>query len=200
MVMAKLKAIFADDQPDERRRDPRQRVLLQASIYPVTQCGEVTIRNASQTGLMGETDLHLEIGQTLHLSFDDANHHSGVVRWTRGRRFGLALDGALEHLADADQLDGAVADGQAPRARRIELNLKARLMTGPGSRTAMVKDVSRSGMLLDNIHCLKVGQQLLVQLRDRAPILGTIQWCAGSRAGLRTAGRIATLRLVYSAD
>ena len=91
-MLERFRDHFSGDKPAtedpgaELRKDARKSVLLRATIYPIDVYNDVIIRDLSQTGIMGEADMELIIGQTLHLSVDDKNFQSGTVRWTRGRR------------------------------------------------------------------------------------------------------------------
>ena len=205
MVLSKLRGMFAEDGSAEesgadRRRHRRQSVLLKATLYPIDVYCDVIIHNASRSGLMGEADVELSIGQVLHLSLDELTYHTGKVRWTRGRRFGLELDNALVILSLSDEMEGGEEEGQRARLRRSTMRLPARLSTGRPSRPATVRNISRSGMQLDTSDGLQMGQHVLVKLANRPLIAGRVQWSRGGRVGIRTAALMSTLQLVYSAD
>src|SRR5258706_10305655 len=134
----------------EHRRESRKSVLLRATIYPVDIYADVIIRDVSQTGLMGETDIELHIGQTIHLSADEAHFYPGVVRWTHGRRFGLEFSEAQDLFGAGDlDLQHGETEGQLPRAERITLSISARLCVGRPPRPATVRNISPFGMQLE---------------------------------------------------
>ncbi len=185
----------------ELRRDSRKAVLLRATIYPIDVYNDVIIRDMSQTGIMGESDIELIIGQTLHLSLDDKTFQSGTVRWTRGRRFGLHFDDPLALFGgDNVVVEHGAVDGQRPRSRRVNLNLAARLSAGRPPRPAVVRNISRSGLQLETSTGLAQGQRLLVKINQNPPIHGRVQWAEGKRIGVKSFEPISLLKLIYSCE
>jgi hypothetical protein len=169
----------------EQRGATRRAVLLKASIYPIDVFCDAIIRNASRTGLMGEADSELAIGQTVHLSLDEMTYHSGVVRWTKGNQFGLDLNDALQLVALKNaEVEHGFRDGHGPRAGREVLNIAARLNTGRPPRPATVRNISATGLLLDTSPGLRAGQHLIVRLNGRT-IYGRVQWSRDGRIGLK---------------
>jgi len=171
----------------EHRRDARKSVLFRATIYPVDVYADVIIRDVSQTGVMGESDIEMHIGQTIHLSADEKSFHPGVVRWTRGRKFGLQFDEAqsLFGIGDLDLQHGDI-EGQQPRAERIALSISARLAFGRPPRPATVRNISRFGMQLVSSSGFAPGQCLLIKVSHDPPIHGRVQWSKDGSIGLKS--------------
>jgi hypothetical protein len=203
MVASRLKSLFglgADEDealPSERRVDPRRKVLLGAEVYPIEGYAEMTVQNASRTGLAGETPARLTAGHPLLFSVEANHFHIGTIKWVRGARFGLDLDDALGILGHEEDFDPGHATSHQVRARRYDVNVKGRVVIAPNPFRATVRDVSQSGLCLDTALTLPDRQQVLVRIRDRPLILGSVQWGANGRLGVKTSERIATLRLVY---
>jgi hypothetical protein len=190
-----------DDYPaQEKRRDRRHGVRLAASLYPIDVYQDVVIHDASRSGLMGESVIEVDVGQTLFLSIDETTYVSGVVRWTKGALFGLDLDDPLKVPALAPEVDHGEAVGHKPRAERIRLNLPARLHFGPSTRPATIRNLSRHGMAIEAGEGLLAGQQVLVRIGERPLIPGQIQWNAGGRIGISTVADVPILQLLYSDD
>src|SRR3569623_1771700 len=168
-------AAFAD-----QRGQKRFRVLLQASIFPLDSIADVTVHNLSEQGLMAESDVPLAVGQIVHLSFDGATHRSGVVRWTSGRRFGLHLEGYCGAPHPLDEIEANADEDQQPRPVRLSLNIPA--------RAAMVRNLSRSGMLVETTAGLKIGQDLLIKIGRQTPIAAQVRWSQDGRVGIRAEG------------
>jgi PilZ domain len=190
-----------EDPAVELRRDSRKSVLLRATIYPIDVYNDVIIRDLSQTGIMGESDIELIIGQTLHLSVDEKTFQSGTVRWTRGRRFGLHFDDPLTLFGGENvEVEHGAAEGQRPRSRRVNLDIAARLSAGRPPRPAVVRNLSRSGMQLETCTGLGQGQRLLVKINQNPPIHGRVQWAEGMRIGLKSFEPISLLKLIYSCE
>lgn len=171
----------------DRRRARRRSVFLRASIYPIDTVCDARIRDVSVTGLMGETDLELTIGQTLHLTADERNYYSGKVRWILDRRFGIDLPQAsaiFGHSTGA--IDYGNEETHFPRAPRFRLDAAVRLLAGRPPRPAIVRNLSEHGMLLDTGPGLKPGQSLIVRIGNAPLLYGRTQWSKDGRIGFRT--------------
>jgi len=200
MLRARLSDRAASREPAtiEQRRHRRHSVLFKASLYPIDLYRDAVIQDASRTGLMGEVDIELEVGQTLHVTMDDKIYYSGIVRWARGRRFGLDLDDELRFAGLSDKIDHGAALGHAPRAERKVMQLSARLHTGQAPRPATVRNLSRTGMLLETQTPLLPGQQLLVRIGARPLIAGRVQWSREDRVGIMTKIEVPILQMLYN--
>jgi hypothetical protein len=188
-----------DDEHKDLRLHRRHKVFLQASVYPIDTYCDILIRDVSETGLSAETDVQLDVGQAVHLSFDEKAFFTGVVRWVRGRRFGLEFKDAVTFPIGIN-IDHGFAEGHRPRSARTSLNLTGRITTGRPPRPATVRNVSRLGMLIDTSAGLVTGQHLLVRLGKRPLVSGRVQWVRGGRMGVKTSQEISALQLVYCDD
>lgn len=194
-------ALVSDDiATREKRQHKRHKVRLAASVYPIDVYQEVTIHNASRSGLMGESPIEVEVGQTIFVSLDEKTYLSGVVRWTKGQQFGLDLDDPLDLAGIAPEVDHGQQIGHKPRAERVDLNLPARLHSGQSARPAMIRNLSRSGMAIEAGEGLLAGQQLLIRIRERALIPARVQWNRTGLVGVSTATDVPLLQLLYSED
>ncbi|WP_298191027.1 PilZ domain-containing protein [Novosphingobium sp.] len=182
-AMAETQAAASSD----RRRARRRSVFLRASIYPIDGFGDARIRDGSATGLMGETDLELVIGQTLHLTIDEQNYYAGKVRWILDRRFGVDVPQALAMFGQQTcHVDYGSDIAHLPRAPRVRLDQAARLLVGRPPRPAIVRNLSEYGMLLDTSPGLKPGQILVVRIGNAPLLYGRTQWSKDGRIGFRT--------------
>jgi hypothetical protein len=172
----------------DQRGQKRFRVLLQASIFPIDSVDDVTVHNLSDQGLMAETDVPLAVGQIVHLSFDGTTHRSGVVRWTSGRRFGLHLEGYSGAPHPLDEIESNTDTDQQSRPVRLSLNIPARMSSGRPGRPAMVRNLSRSGMLIETSPGLRIGQNLLIKIGRQTPIAARIRWSQTGRIGVSAEG------------
>jgi hypothetical protein len=205
-MLAILRAKLAEKKPTsealvgEQRQHRRHAVLFSAAIYPIDVYRDIVIHDASPTGVMGEADIELEVGQTIQLSLDQKTFHSGAVQWARGRRFGISLQDRLKISGLSQQIDMGHETGHKPRQERVGLRLAARLYTSQPPHPATVKNLSRRGMLLETSPDLLMGQQLLVRVGDHPLISGRIQWCREGRVGLATEIEVPLLQMIYSGD
>jgi hypothetical protein len=183
----------------DHRRHPRRKVLLDSSVYAIDFFSEVIIHNVSTNGFMGEADVELTVGETLHLTLDDKAFQTGTVRWTEGHTFGVSFDLPLARVGAGDEeVDYGSAPEHKPRSRRTPLNIPARLSLGRPGEPATVRNLSQSGMLLETAATLKAGQHILVKLGDRSPVAAIVRWADDSHIGVETAEPVGILSLVYS--
>jgi len=184
----------------EQRRHRRHSVLMKATVYPIDLYRDAIINDASRTGLMGEADVELEVGQTVHVTLNEREHYTGTVRWTHGRQFGLDLRDELKLAGLSEQVDHGSAIGHGPRAERIRLSLPARLHTGQPPRPATVRNLSRTGMLLETEQGLLPGQQILIRVGAWGLISGRVQWSREGRIGIMTKVDVPILQMLYQED
>lgn len=189
-----------DNEPSEaidRRAALRKAVLFRATIYPIDVFCDARIRDVSATGLKGEADVELAVGQTLHITTDERTYHAGIVRWVRDRVFGLDLPNACAIFGgQSNNVEHGDREGQYPRAPRAKLNATARLVAGRPPRPATVRNLSATGMLLDTSPGIKPGQHLVVRVGNSPPIYGRAQWCGDAKVGFKAQHGISILSIV----
>ena len=202
MVALRLKSFFGvaeeADEWEDRRVEPRSKVLLKGDAFPVEGYAALVVTNISRTGVAGESDTPLEADAPLLFSVEGNKFHMGTVRWVKGRRFGLDMEDALGILGYENELDPGFLPTHQPRSRRHDVELHGRIAIAPRSVRVTIRDVSQSGLCIDTPVALIERQQVIVRLRDRPLILASVQWTGGGKVGVRTADRMETLRLVYA--
>ena len=194
------KAAPAARAPTNQRRHSRRPVTLDALVYPLDFFCDIVVQNVSSTGFMSETDVELEVGETVHLTLDDKGYQTATVKWTDGRQFGALFETPLARVGAGDELDFGSSEDHRPRQRRIAMRVPARICFGRPVRPAIVRNLSQSGMLLEADASLLKGQHILVRLGDRPLIAGSIKWTEQGRIGVESVEPIGILSLVYSAD
>ena len=191
----------ATDAAAQRRRALRKSVLLSATIYPIDVFLDARIRDLSRTGVRGEADIELAIGQILHLSVDNQTYHPGKVKWTLGRQFGLDLPAAIDiFLAGSIEVDHGQREGHHPRSVRVEIDVNTRLVAGRPPRPATVRNVSACGMLIDSGPGLMPGQHLIVRIGNASPIYGRTQWSLDGRIGFKAHNPMHDIAITRLAD
>lgn len=203
MILAGIKSLLgkngtSENNPEDRRRDLRRKVLLRAELYPVLSYAEMQVKNVSKSGLAGETAASLQVAQPLLISLDGNKYYLGVVRWVRGRRFGLSLEDAFAIFGLHDEVDSGLIGDHQIRSRRHNVEVAGRIAVGLPPYGCIVRDVSQSGLRLECSAMLAVRQQVLVKLKDRPIVRGSVQWCNDGTVGIQAAERIPTLRLAYA--
>lgn len=169
---------------DERRQAARTSVFLPATIFLVDRVIETRIHNASSSGLMGESDAELSLGQTVHLAFGSLSLHPGVIQRVEGRRYGLKLANALQ-IAAGTRLSETEDGPYAARAVRVPLDVLAHLHLSRPPRPATVRNMSAKGLLLDSGPEVCTGQRVIVAIKGKEAVRGRVQWSSEGRAGIR---------------
>lgn len=186
-----------DDNVVERRAEWRRRVLLKADVHPVVDYAAAAVENVSRTGLMVECATPLKIDQTIAISVEDEAFYMATVRWAREHRYGLRLQDALLIFGfEDDAIDDAASE--QVRERRHEVTATARIAILGKSQPGIIRDVSQSGLQVEGDFTFPEAQDVIVEPKGRPLILGEVRWSDGSKAGVRTAHKMAVLRMVYS--
>ncbi len=190
---------FANSEPDDsllesKRNEARQRVFLRAQLHAVERQGDVHVTDLSRSGLRGKSDIDLNVGQAVFVSLDNLTHCSGIVRWTQDHRFGLKFCKLLDVLPTDSQTDiGNMPDHQQ-RMPRTPTNLNAKISLSSWSCGAQIRNISKSGMMLETELLVTTNQQLLVNLSDGRILTADVRWMEGDRVGVHLANPVSILR------
>lgn len=185
--------------PISKRSEARQRVLLRAQLHAVNHQAEVDISDISRSGLRGSSDIALCVDQMVFISLDDITHCSGTVRWTQDRRFGVKFDQLLEMLPNPPPTDiGDMPDHQA-RMPRITTQLKAKISLCNWSCGAKIRNVSKSGMMVETDAPLITNEQLFINLSNGKILTADVRWVEGDRVGIQLASPVSILQFTYGA-
>lgn len=180
-----------------KRSEIRRLVILSAQLQLITWSGHVHIANLSRIGLHGVTDMALTVGQSIVVSLDDITHCSGAVRWIDQRRFGMQFDTILDGLPDYSQQDVGSIDTHKEREPRITTNLIAKIRLCGQSSSAKIRNISKSGMMLDTEFPLSAEQQLCIKLSNNKVVPAEVVWNKGNRTGVRLNSPISILQFTY---
>ena len=184
----------AEPAQSERRTARRRTVYLHATVYPIDVFCDVRICDASATGVKGEANVELSVGQIMHITTDELRYHPGTVKWVFGRQFGLDLPHALQMFdVDPDHVDHGDGVGHQPRLMRHAIDVTARLLAGRPPRPATIRNVSSTGMLLDTGPGLRPGQHIIVKAGNAPCVYGRIQWAGNGKIGFKAQNAISTL-------
>lgn len=153
---------------ESRRAAERKRVYLKADALAVELDAAADVVNLSETGMTGETDARIIVGEHVEISFSGMHYTPATVRWVHGRRFGLKL-------LSPPPVVGAVDN---------DLTRDVRLIVGQRSRRAVVRNVSSTGLQIESDLPLRQGHNLLVKVLNGWTIMTTVAWVEGIRAGL----------------
>lgn len=153
---------------DTRRAAERKRVYLKADAIAVELDAKADVINVSETGLTGETDARIIVGEHVEVSFSGLHYVPATVRWVHGRRFGLKLLAPPPVIGAGDE----------------DLTRDIRLFVGQTSRRAVVRNVSSTGLQIETDLPLHKGQQVLVKVLNGWSIMTRVAWVDGIRAGV----------------
>ncbi len=180
-----------------KRSEIRRLVILNAQLQPITRFGHAHIVNLSRSGLRGVTDMALTVGQSVVASLDDITHCSGAVRWIDQRRFGLQFDTILDGLPDYSQQDAGSTITHRERQQRITTNLIAKIRLCAPPSPAKIRNISKSGMMVDTVLSLAAGQKLFIKFSNNKVVLVEVVWNEGNKTGVRLNSPISILRFTY---
>jgi PilZ domain len=186
-----------DQKSPSKRSEIRRLVILKAYLHLVEQNGHAHVVNLSRTGLRGVTDISLNVGQKLFVSLDDLTHCVGSVRWIDNRRFGLRFETALDMLPDYQQNEPGLVASHKERPPRITTNLIAKIKLCGDPYLAKIRNISKSGMMVDTEMALVAGQFLFVKLSNNKIVSAEVIWSEGSRSGVRLISPISILQFTY---
>ena len=195
----KFPAGYRSDNPTQpsKRSEIRRLVILKAKLYPIETFGHAHVVNLSRTGLRGVTDVSLKVGQLLFVSFDDITHLAGVVRWIDQRRFGMLFDTMIEGLPEYSESASGRNVLHRTRPPRITTNLIAKIRLCSSSCAAKIRNISKSGMMVETEMPLVIGRQIFIQLSNNKVVPAETKWSEGSRAGVHLTSPISILQFTY---
>lgn len=143
------------------------------------------------------TDIALDIDRMVFISLDDITHCSGTVRWTQDRRFGVKFDQLLELLPTGAQTDIGKAPDHQAWMPRITTHLYAKISLCNRSCGAKIRNVSKSGMMVETDVPLITNEQLFINLSDRKILTADVRWVAGDRVGIKLTSPVSLLQVTY---
>ncbi|MCA1196367.1 PilZ domain-containing protein [Sphingomonas sp. R647] len=169
----------------ERRADERHRTVFQVArmcVEPDTQhlC---LIRNLGSGGMMLESFSSIAVGARVRIEPRVFDPVTGVVRWTRGRRIGVAFEQPIE-LDQYLQSRGTLLPHHQPRGPRITVNLRCRLRIGAVWHLVPLLDLSQGGAKVITDLPVSLGEEVELHLDGFAPIVGQVRWIRGERLGV----------------
>ena len=89
MSFAMIRARIGETESDERRRNSRLPVELDARVRELgTEGVEARVLNISEVGFMAETAGEFEVGTRVWLMLPGRGRANAVVKWTAGEKIG----------------------------------------------------------------------------------------------------------------
>lgn len=180
-----------------KRKESRQRVLLRATVHVVRLQNDLLVTDISRSGLRGMTDIDLRVGQLAYISLDALTHVAGSIRWFQDGRFGMKFSKLLDVLPECAHVDMGHLPDHQERMPRTATRLRAKLSLSSWSSPARIRNVSKTGMMIETDLPVTLGQQLLVNLSDGKIVDANVKWVQGDRVGIELATPVSILHLTY---
>lgn len=180
-----------------KRKESRQRVLLRADIHVVSLQSNLIVSDISRDGLRGATDVNLRIGQPAYVSLDDMTYIAGSIRWTKDGRFGMKFSKPHNALCEYSHPFQNPMPTYQERMPRTAIRLEAKLCLSSWSAAARIRNVSKTGMMIETDLPVAPDQQLLVNLSDGKILDANVKWVEGERVGIQLAAPVSILQLTY---
>lgn len=176
--------IRPEAQEDRREMESRfQQHGRRLQLATATRLGSLRVHNISAGGVSGRTDLALESGERVGLIFEEQQRHDGVVRWVRAELVGIQFPVPLPLLL----LQGRSAHRTVPREPRFNIARHATIRHNGSMADAVIRNVSRNGLLIDAIPGLVPGRTVRIGCGSMRTLSASVRWVHHGQAGLRLA-------------
>jgi PilZ domain len=162
----------------ERRGAIRRQVLLSARIFAIDISCKAQTVNVSRDGLSARSELALVPGQRIIVGFDDWTHLFAQTRWFADGCFGAELDSPLLSVPCAPEDSNFM-----PRLRRIPLELPITLYLCRDGVASRIRNVSRTGLMIEGASSAKPGQDILIQFSGGIAMVANVRWTLQGRMG-----------------
>lgn len=180
-----------------KRKEARQRVLLRAQIHVVRVQHDLMVTDISRSGLRGSSDISLRIGQSVYISLDDLTHVAGKIRWVQDDRFGMKFARILDVLPECAVVEKDVPLGYQQRMPRKSAWLKAKISLSDWSSPARIRNVSKTGMMVETGLSVMPEQKILITLSDGKIFDAVVKWVEEDRVGMELATPASILQFTY---
>lgn len=140
------------------------------------------VRSVGAGGMLAVVHSPLVPRQRVRIELREDHQLWGSILWIKDGTAGIAFDGRIaidEVLARASGSPGRRMSGP-----RLNLDCKAKLRTGAGSRRVRVYDLGQAGMGVVTTGILEEQEEVAVTLYGLQPIRGTVTWYRDGRAGI----------------
>lgn len=183
------------DTPSMRNED-RHRVLLRAHVHVVRLQSDVIVTEISRSGLRGKAEADLRVGQAVYICLDGLTQVAGSVKWVQDGRFGMKFSKLLGVTPECwNAAPGHLPDDEDRMP--LATPFLAKITISRWSSAACVRNVSKSGMLVEGEITVTPQQQLFISLSDGRTFDATVRWVEGNRAGIQLATPVFILPMAH---
>ena len=172
-------------------------MLLRAQIHVVQVQHDLMVTDISRGGLRGSSDISLRVGQPVYVSLDDLTHVAGSIRWIEDGNFGMKFTTTLDVLPECAVVEKLGQPGHRQRMPRKPAQLKAKISLANWSSPARIRNVSKTGMMIETELMVIPEQKLLITLSDGKIFDAVVKWAEGDRVGIELATPASILQFTY---
>ena len=170
----------------DRRASPRIRtVCFTVKVDHGGAAGLFRARNISDTGMMLETHVPLDVGEPVLINLSEDIAIQGTVLWQDehrcGVRFKQAIDSAILLKAEAERKRTDRRGG----ALRLTASRLAASFSEKGIRAVKIVDVSHRGVGLTHDGTLEAGMLFKLAIDSEIQRIGEVRWSEDGLAGIR---------------
>lgn len=184
-------------QSRSKRRESRQRVLLCADIHVMQMQSDFMVTDIARNGLRGATSVPLRIGQSAYVSLEGRTYIAGRIRWAKDGRFGMTFSKLDNMLPDAAHGGAGHVPSYQKSFPQAPNRVSARLCLTSWSSAVRIRNVSKTGMMIETDLPVTSEQQLLVALSDGKILDAAVKWVEGEYVGIQLAAPVSILQLTY---
>lgn len=154
---------------------------LSSQIHKVEGLG--VVRNISESGMMIDAHLPIEIGEQVAISLLDGDRVEGEVMWKDGSTIGVRFSSWIS-VGNMLAKPSLQEDGTRARPPRIRLNRKAVIRIGSYMTDMIISDISQRGAKLKFSTSLIIDSRVQIILGDLRPVSASVKWQAGDMIGI----------------
>lgn len=182
----------------DQRAHPRVRAIGRTGrVDTIGDRGLCRIQNLSHGGMMIETSMEMQRGDSVRISLDGKKFLAGRVAWRQGYRIGIQLTRPVDCFRLIRELAQGHSNGLA-RQPRLPVASPAHAKCELGSFRTDVVDISRKGIKIRHARGLPTGLPIEIALRCGIDAKGIVRWSHEGFVGIEFSGMIAVEHLASS--
>ena len=170
----------------DRRDSQRYRAVMRAArlsscIHNVQGLG--LVRNISEGGMLVESRLNFEIGESVMVALLDGDRIEGEVVWQDGNSVGIKFCSWISVDAVLDK-SSCKPSGLRPRSPRLAIDRAITIKSESFLADARMFDISQRGAKLHFLKQLPIDCRIQISCHGNQPVTGSVKWQAGDLLGM----------------
>ncbi len=170
-----------DRRDSQRYRSVMRAARLSSCIHKVQGLG--VVRNISEGGMLVESRLSFEIGESVAVALLDGDRIEGEVVWQDGNSVGIKFSSwiSVEAVLDKSNLEPS---GLRPRSPRLAMDGPITIRSDSFLADARILDISQRGAKLHFSKSLLIDCRIQISCDNNRPMTGSVKWQAGDLLGI----------------